>query len=1067
METPPRGPNGESEPRRPGDETNENEHGEQAVGVRDQSPSRARTRSRSPAPRNQSIRDQSPSGRSRIRSRSPSAMSGVRSRSPSARSGVRSRSPSGGDNQDSLSSVRDDSLRGLDLEESTRPDDLSLSYSIDEPKTRASRSAASASDDLSLSYSVDEEKSRASTYISAVSDEGSKTSLSETSSMVSSRGPPPTLNFRTETIPEDEPVAEGTDQASMFGSFLASPLEYVFGGNDDDVSTLGEFNDYNSWDGDNSTIATTTTLKRELQMQHQPTIFEGDEEEEDGEEDEEQFRKSEEHGDDYTKDYEEDEEEEDRKETGSYYGAVSEASQSQEDGNQYQKEFTETSKSADMHEKSLSGHSAPSVRKESYNHQVDESEYTYVNDDMSIMEQTYAGDISAITEDPYFRQRAREAKRVEKMETLEDVEEEEEYDEPNAAQVMEYEADDMEYEPEDRHYDEHQSAKSLYSDASSVYSDASPNFLSEKSRFNVTDEDAARNRSYKKYDDDKSYKKYDDDKSYKKYDDDNSISLSTAMESESVGDFVKGDPNNSGSASSKQPSHWSASENTNSSRSEAWQRDMSSNRTWRSAKMQNSQRSGARNTGSSFRRPFLSSRSVGSYRTTGSVMPGTPEVIREGDNGHPTMTRGMSGRAVIHVKMDHARDGTIEELSYTTPLVDCNQSDSATHISYGDGDDSVTRPEVPFFDYYFARYRVVRMFMGRRCYRIMALVALVGSIAIAVLISLVAQVNELDHTPPSSTALAAPVSLDDLTAPTAFSSVNFRGGVKSHLHDWFVKSGDYGRRSSDIPFYVDIPMSGPEIVSQSWGECLGLTLARDQGRELDSHLRIESIQGAEYVVVDLSTKSGIKHAAKLNLVPSGFADVIISPLFHDVVDVLYSSTHKAKFLITMRNPIQRTLALYNHMKTNDAVVSQMSIEQFAQSNKIENNYVTRILSGKRGGELEQKDVNYCKELLRRKAVVGTYEEIELTLRHFEQYLGWLPSNSNALNCQANIVSNDINNEGSMVMDESSGAYVLLKNQNRHDLALYSYVKNVLVPYQHEVIKRQKQAQAGNAYTVKH
>merc|ERR1712150_86219 len=154
---------------------------------------------------------------------------------------------------------------------------------------------------------------------------------------------------------------------------------------------------------------------------------------------------------------------------------------------------------------------------------------------------------------------------------------------------------------------------------------------------------------------------------------------------------------------------------------------------------------------------------------------------------------------------------------------------------------------------------------------------------------------------------------------------------------------------------------------------------------------------------------------------------------------------------------------------NDAVVALMSIEQFAQSNKIENNYVTRILSGKHGGELEQKDVNYCKELLRRKAVVGTYEDIELTLRHFEQYLGWLPSNSNsnALNCQANIISNDINKEGSMVIDESSAAFVLLKNQNKHDMALYNYVKNVLVPYQHEVIKRQKQAQAGNAYTVKH
>eukprot|EP00547_Thalassionema_nitzschioides_P001414 CAMPEP_0194202312 /NCGR_PEP_ID=MMETSP0156-20130528/2373_1 /TAXON_ID=33649 /ORGANISM="Thalassionema nitzschioides, Strain L26-B" /LENGTH=1035 /DNA_ID=CAMNT_0038927775 /DNA_START=15 /DNA_END=3122 /DNA_ORIENTATION=- len=1005
-------------------------------GVRSQSPSARRTgRSQSPAP----MRDQSPARRT---SRSQSPAPTKRDQSPGS-SRVRSQSPARRPDmsvQESFSSLQS-SLQGLDLE--STPDDLSLGYSVDESKSRPSITKASSarSDDLSLSYSVEDDKSRASTYISAVSEDESGASRTSSHRSASRK-----QRFEPEPIPEDAP-AQQTDQPSMLGQFLSSPLEYVFGGNGDDVSTLGEFNDYNSWDGDNSTIATTTTLKRELSMQHQPTIYEDDEEEEE-EGEGQQFQGSQENGD-----YDEEEEDD-----GSGYGEVSEASESQEDDKLHQDKFSETLKSrGEVHESSRLGHSG---QRETYD-PPDESEYTYVNDeDMSVAEQTYAGDISAITEDPYFRQANQEAKRVARMEKLEeDVEEmeEEEYEcdeEPSSAQDMQYN------KSENQQYFGHQSAKSLGSayseDTSSIYSGASPNFLTEKSRFNVTDEDAARTRSNKQYDDDKS------------------ISLSTAMESESVSEPRKKDPNESErsmSTSSKQASYWSSSEANNSIRSEAWQRDMHSNRTWRSAKIQNSQRSSRKMGGSSFRRPFLSSQSVGqqsvgSFRTAMTTMPEVPEVIREGDNGHPTMTRGMSGRAVIHVKMDHTNDGTIEELSYTAPLVDCDQSDSATYISYGDESYSIRRSDVPLFDDYFRRYKIVRMFMGKRCHRIMALIALVVSIALAVLVSLVAQVNELDKTSLSSTSLAAPVSLDDLVQPVSFTSVRFPTYLKSHIHDWFDKNGDYKRRSNDVPFYVDIPKSGPEIVARSWGGCLGLTLARDQGREVDSTLRTEKIQGIEYVVTDLSTKHGVEHAASLNIVSSGVPDVIISPLFHDVVDSLYSSGHKAKLIISMREPVRRSLAMYNYMKTVHAEVSEMTIEAFAQSKYIENNYVTRLLSGKKSGKITQKEVEYCKELLRRKAVVGTYEDIEVALKHFEQYLGWLSPNSNVLNCQANIISNDINKDGSMDIDESSSAYSLLRQQNMHDLALYGYVRNVLVPYQHEVIKRQRQALAGSTYTIK-
>jgi len=799
------------------------------------------------------------------------------------------------------------------------------------------------------------------------------------------------------------------------------------------------------WDGDNSTIATTPTIKRDLSMQHQPTIFEEDDEDEEyGEK--QRSRTSQEQPSVI---------EEESAEVDSH-GDVSTASESQEDRSKYQGGAYRSTQSTNTSSNNTATVSPLTfVRDDDDEEDVETFDESHLysresyEDQASQMNYTVGGTVSTITNDPYFQQVSSEGSKIstEMKSIAEDAEsmleedlEPEEYNfeegptEKSAAHAESLASMDLGDETPQSVYSDSKSQASMYSAAKSlrsVYSDTSSDFLVNRSS-SVIDEDAVR---------------------HKINHDDMSLSRSESMNYETTDNYSVNSEYNRREEGDRSDS---CSVSVNSSRSEMWRQNIASNRSWRSAK----------SIGQSYRRPFVSGGSVGSRhtsRTSASVMPEVAEVIREGDGSRPMMTRGMSGRAVIHVKMNSTNDGTIEDLCYTTPLVDDSELDNTTMMSTDDERDLHTLSEksakMPLFDYYFARYKIVRICYARQCYRMMAVILVIFAIAFAVLISLITHVTELKSGLNSSPNKPG-FSLDDLRKPEAFNSAHFSGPVDRHLGNWFREKGDYWtQKNEDVPFLIDIPMAGSFTVVKSWGECLGQTIASNQGKEVENILREESILGVNYVIVDLSMRHGIKHAARLDLIPSGLPDIVISPLFLDIVEILYSNQHKAKFIVTLRDPIQRSLAMFEYTKQENPEVAALAPEEFAQSKYIENNYVTRLLTGKSSGALSRKDVEFCKELLRRKAIIGLYENIEEALKHFELYLGWSPSTSHALNCQAGAIADALNNKPSIELDESSGAYALIRQQNIHDISLYNYAKNVLVPFQREVIKRQKKSRS--------
>jgi hypothetical protein len=151
-------------------------------------------------------------------------------------------------------------------------------------------------------------------------------------------------------------------------------------------------------------------------------------------------------------------------------------------------------------------------------------------------------------------------------------------------------------------------------------------------------------------------------------------------------------------------------------------------------------------------------------------------------------------------------------------------------------------------------------------------------------------------------------------------------------------------KKQEIPFFLDVKLTGSEVVKRSISKCMQLSMACELGlRQPDfkeDELQVFSslFQGYNglYVNVDVSTKSGIERAKKLNLTQSHLADVISmnmlyegNKLFKPEIDSALvesyngdsvkakdedSDLKKGRIFTIFSHPISRAIAHYHYMK---------------------------------------------------------------------------------------------------------------------------------------------------------
>jgi len=282
----------------------------------------------------------------------------------------------------------------------------------------------------------------------------------------------------------------------------------------------------------------------------------------------------------------------------------------------------------------------------------------------------------------------------------------------------------------------------------------------------------------------------------------------------------------------------------------------------------------------------------------------------------------------------------------------------------------------------------------------------------------------------------------------------------------------------ETPYFWDIHFAGESIAEHIFTHCHHLILACEFGlRQVeynDEVLELFTLDNTTYVNVDLTTQSGIHRASQLGLANSQLMDIIISPYFTDITSSVFSRQHPGRMFALFRHPVDRAISMHHYLAkatwdpNYNPALSTMSIEEYAKSRYIENNWMTRFLVNKPSGKLHPADMIYAKTILKAKCLVGLYEDMEVSMARFVHYFGWDNDNDEdarrdqtVKECQYEAISRgdrhvsgsgkvkkkeevslSLTTEEEVIVRPNSLAWNAIVRMNMYDMELYEFVKRI-------------------------
>jgi len=267
--------------------------------------------------------------------------------------------------------------------------------------------------------------------------------------------------------------------------------------------------------------------------------------------------------------------------------------------------------------------------------------------------------------------------------------------------------------------------------------------------------------------------------------------------------------------------------------------------------------------------------------------------------------------------------------------------------------------------------------------------------------------------------------------------------------------------NSDIPMFWHIPKAGGSSIKDTMGGCHRFVQATEfgvtdgHGAETEVAIVYPAVPGvadtdrSPFVNIDSTTVAGIARAKQMGFADANLAQLVVSPFVFETND-LFTPTAKGRLFSVFRHPIERAVSMFYYIQVADwepsykPELKDWTMSEYATSDIVENNWMTRQLSNQLGGELTEENLNKAMEVVRTKFLVGLMSQIERTMSRVEKFFRMTyhvnPTNQEA--CRNRLMSggSNSNSKNKKPFTEEDPAWALLAHQNNFDMQLYSYIE---------------------------
>jgi len=245
----------------------------------------------------------------------------------------------------------------------------------------------------------------------------------------------------------------------------------------------------------------------------------------------------------------------------------------------------------------------------------------------------------------------------------------------------------------------------------------------------------------------------------------------------------------------------------------------------------------------------------------------------------------------------------------------------------------------------------------------------------------------------------------------------------------------------NIPYFFYIPKAGGGVFKWVSRQCLNLVEASAEGHDYQGQASLQVLISKtsppfKFVNVDVTTEKGITRAQDLNLAKYPRVQLLYSPLFHSSATI-FTPANKGIMFALFEHPVPRAANLFKELRNYDPSIVSMDMEEFVASNKLDNNWMTRFLVDKPGGELTPHDLHQACEILRRKCLVGLATRMEESLHRFGMYMNWEMQSTQTNGC-VHEISQKYNMDGAVEFKQHVWEGILA--QNNFDILLYEYAE---------------------------